>query len=105
MGDRRSPPSARAGSDADFAPATLATAPLHRAPSIRSIVIVVVVVAIGAIGVAAMVVSVIGDGISNRRASNAAHDRADRAADDGPGNCAANSACDQAVLIGKGHRG
>ena len=63
------------------------------------------VVAIGAIGVAAMIVSVIGDGIPNRRASDAAHDRADRAADNGPGDRAANRASDEAVLIGKGRWG
>ena len=47
----------------------------------RSVSVVVVVVMIGVVGVAAIVVSVIGHGISDYPS----HDRADRAADNSPG--------------------
>jgi hypothetical protein len=50
----------------------------------------VVVVVIGMIGVAAMV-PVIGHGVSDRRAADAAHDRTDRTADDSPGNSTAEA--------------
>jgi hypothetical protein len=62
----------------------------------------VVVVVIGMIGVAAMV-PVIGHGVSDRRAADAAHDRTDRTADDSPGNSTADRASDQTVLVGKGN--
>jgi hypothetical protein len=48
-------------------------------------------------------VPVIGHGVSDRRASDAAHDRTDRTADDSPGNSTADRASDQTVLVGKGN--
>jgi len=51
--------------------------------------------------VAVAVVVVIGPGITDRRASDAAHDRPDRAANDRSGDSAANCASDRAVLIGE----
>jgi hypothetical protein len=60
-------------------------------------VVVVVVVMIGLIGVPTMVTSVIGHGISD----DPAHDRADRAADDSPG----DRTPDETGLVGKGHLG
>jgi hypothetical protein len=62
-------------------------------------VLVVVVV----IGVAAMIVPVIGHGVSDGRAANAAHDRADRTADNSPGDCTADRAGHQTVFVGKGN--
>jgi len=64
-------------------------------PSVSVVVVV--------IGVAAMVMPVIGHGVSDCRAPDAAHDRADRTADNSPGNCAADRASDQTVLVGKGN--
>ena len=60
---------------------------------------------IGVKGVAAMIVSVIGDGVSDCRAPDAAHDRADRTANNSPGNRAPDRSSDQAVLVGKGNLG
>ncbi len=57
------------------------------------------------ISVAAMVASVIGDGIPDCSASNAAHDRPDRTANDSPGNRAPDRASDKAVLVGKNDLG
>jgi hypothetical protein len=67
--------------------------------------VVVVVVLIGVKGVAAMMVSVIGDGVSDCRAPDAAHDRADRTANNSSGNRAPDRSSDQAVLVGKGNLG
>jgi hypothetical protein len=60
-------------------------------------VLVVVVV----ISVAAMIVPVIGHGVSDCRAPDAADDRANRTANNSPGDCTADRASDQSVLVGK----
>jgi hypothetical protein len=57
------------------------------------------------IGVAAMIASVIGDGIPDCRTADAADNCPDRAADNSPGNRAPDRASDQAVLVGKGDLG
>jgi hypothetical protein len=62
----------------------------------------VVVVVIGMIGVAAMV-PVIGHGVSDRRAPDAADDRANRTANDSPGDSTADRASHQTVFVGKGN--
>ena len=90
--DRRAPYSARAGGsgvDADSSrPANAGPRRRPRAGAVdRSVLIVVVVVVmIGVIGVAAMIASVIGHGIPDCRAPDTAHDRADRTANNSPGN-------------------
>lgn len=72
----------------------------------RSVLIVVVVVMmIGVIGVAAMVVSVIGDGVSDCRAPDAADDGPDWTADDSPGDRAPDRAGDKTILVGQGNLG
>jgi hypothetical protein len=63
----------------------------------------VVVVMIGAVGVVATVVSVIGDGVSDCRATDAADDGPDWTADDGPDPRAPDRAGDQAALVGQGN--
>jgi hypothetical protein len=62
-------------------------------------VLVVVVV----ISVAAMIVPVIGHGVSDCRAPDAADDRANRTANNSPGDCTADRASDQTVFVGKNH--
>ena len=80
------------------------TTPSHSGLIHRSILIVMmVVVVIGMIGVAAVVMPVIGHGVSDCRAPDAAHNRADRTADNSPGNRAPDRASDQTVFVGKGN--
>jgi hypothetical protein len=66
----------------------------------RSVLIVVVV--IGVISVAAMIVPVIGHRVSDRRAPDATHDRADRTANNSPGDSAPDTPCDRAAFVSKG---
>jgi hypothetical protein len=65
----------------------------------RSVLIVVAV--IGVISVAAMVGPMIGHRVSNCRAPDATHDRADRTANNGPGDGAPDTSSDRAAFVGK----
>jgi hypothetical protein len=78
-----------------------ATTSSHRTSSIWSVLIVVVV--IGVISVAAMIAPVIGHGVSNCRAPDATDDRADRTADNSPGDSAPDTSSDRAAFVGKGN--
>ena len=59
-------------------------------------------VVIGVISVAVMIVPVIGHRVSDRRAPDAAHDRADRAANNSSGDSAPDTPCDRAAFVSKG---
>jgi hypothetical protein len=48
-----------------------------------------------------IIMMVIGDGVSDRRAADAAHHRADRTADDGAADRACNPAGDRAAFVSK----
>ena len=61
----------------------------------------IVVVVIGVIGVAAVVAPVIGHGVADCRASDAAHDRADRTANNSPGDSAPDTSSDRAAFVSK----
>jgi hypothetical protein len=61
------------------------------------------VVVIGVISVAAMIVPVIGHGISDCCTSNATQDRADRTANNSPGNRTPDPSSDRAAFVGKGN--
>jgi hypothetical protein len=65
----------------------------------RSVLIVVAV--IGVISVAAMIAPMIGHRVSNCRAPDATHDRADRTADNSPGDGAPDTSSDRAAFVGK----
>ena len=65
----------------------------------RSVLIVVAV--IGVISVAAMIAPMIGHRVSNCRAPDATHDRADRTANNSPGDGAPDTSSDCAAFVGK----
>ncbi len=62
----------------------------------------IVVVVIGMISVAATIVAVIGHGISDCRAPDATHDRADRTADNCPRDSTPDTSGDRAAFVSKG---
>jgi hypothetical protein len=62
--------------------------------------VLIVVVVIGVISVAAMIVPVIGHGISDCCAPDAPDDRADRTANNSTGDGAADASSDSAVFVG-----
>jgi hypothetical protein len=64
--------------------------------------ILIVVVVIGVISVAAMIASMIGHGISDCRTTNPTHDRANRTANNSPGNSSPDPSSDRAAFVGKG---
>ena len=66
----------------------------------RSVLIVVVV--IGMISVAAMIVAVVGHRVSDCRAPDPTHDRADRTADNSPRDSAPDTSSDRAAFVSKG---
>jgi len=66
-------------------------------------VLIVVVVVIRVISVATMIVPVIGHGVSDCCAPDAAHDRADWTANNSPGNSAPNPSSNRAVFVSKGN--
>jgi hypothetical protein len=70
-------------------------------PSSLDVVDLSVLVVVAVISVAAMIVPVIGHGVSDCRAPDAADDRANRTANNGPGDCTADRARDQSGLVGK----
>jgi hypothetical protein len=72
------------------------------APNVVDWSVLIVVVAIGVISVATMIVPVIGHRISNRRAPEAAHDRADRTANNSSGHSALDTSCDRAPFVSRG---
>ena len=72
------------------------------APDVVDRSVLIVVVVIGVISVAAMIAPVIGHRVSDCRAPDATHDRADRTANNSPGNSAPNPSGDRAAFVGKG---
>jgi hypothetical protein len=72
------------------------------APDVVDWSVLIVMVVIGVISVAAMVVPVIGHGISNCCAPNPTHDRADRTANNSTGDGAPDTSSDSAAFVGKG---
>jgi hypothetical protein len=66
----------------------------------RSVLIVVAVIRV--ISVTAMIAPVIGHRVSDCRAPDATHDRADRTANNSPGNSAPDRSGDRAAFVGKG---
>jgi hypothetical protein len=64
---------------------------------------VLIVVVIGVISVAAMIAPVIGHRVSDCRAPDATHDRADRTANNSPGDSAPDPSGDCAAFVGKGN--
>jgi hypothetical protein len=62
---------------------------------------VLIVMVIGVISVAAMIVPVIGHGISDCCTPNPTHDRTDRTANNSPANSARNPSSDRAAFVGK----
>jgi hypothetical protein len=73
------------------------------APDVVDWSVLIVVVVIGVISVAAMIVPVIGHGISNCCAPNPTHNRADRTANNSTGDGAPNPSSDRAAFVGKGN--
>jgi hypothetical protein len=73
------------------------------APDVVDWSVLIVVAVIGVISVAAMIAPVIGHRVSNCRAPDATHDRADRTADNSPGHSAPNTSSDGAAFVGKGN--
>ena len=73
------------------------------APDVVDWSVLIVVVVIGVISVAAMIVPVIGHRISDCRAPNPTHDRADRTANNSPGDSAPDPSSDRAAFVGKGN--
>ena len=65
--------------------------------------VLIVVVVIGVISVAAMIAPVIGHRVSDCRAPDATHDRADRTANNSPGDSAPDPSGDRAAFVGKGN--
>jgi len=72
------------------------------APDVVDWSVLIVVVVIGVIGVATMIVPVIGHRVSDSRAPDATHYRADRTADNSPRDSAPDTPGDRAAFISKG---
>ena len=72
------------------------------APDVVDWSVLIVAVVIGVISVAAMIAPVIGHRVSDCRTPDATHDRADRTANNSPGNSAPNPSGDRAAFVGKG---
>jgi hypothetical protein len=64
--------------------------------------VLIVVVVIGVVSVAAMIAPVICHRVSDRRAPDATHDRADRTANNSPGDSAPDTSGDRAAFVSKG---
>ena len=73
------------------------------APDVVDWSVLIVVVVIGVISVAAMIAPVIGHRVSDCRAPDATHDRADRTANNSPGDSAPDTSGDRAAFVGKGN--
>jgi hypothetical protein len=73
------------------------------APGVVDSSVLTIVVMIGVISIAAMVVPVVGHRVSDCRATDAAHDRADRPADNGPGDGATDCSSNRAAFVSKGN--
>jgi hypothetical protein len=69
----------------------------------RRFSVLIVVAVIGVISVAAMIAPVIGHRVSNCRAPDPTDDRADRTADNSPGDGAPDTSSDRAAFVGKGN--
>jgi hypothetical protein len=63
--------------------------------------LLIVVVVIGVVSVAAVIAPMIGHGISDCRAPNATHDRADRTANNSPGDSAPDTSSNRAAFVSK----
>ena len=92
------------------APASLAALTRHildrddvLAPDVVDWSVLIVVVVIGVISVSAMIAPVIGHRVSDCRAPDATHDRADRTANNSPGHSAPDPSGDCAAFVGKGN--
>ena len=72
------------------------------APDVVDWSVLIVMVVIGVISVAAMIAPVIGHRVSDCRAPDATHDRADRTADNSPGDSAPDASRDRAAFVSKG---
>ena len=71
------------------------------APAVVDRSVLIVMVVIGVICVAAMIVPVIGHGISNCGSPDAAHNRAHRTPNNSPGDSAADRSSNRAAFVGK----
>ena len=72
------------------------------APAVVDLSVLIVVVVIRVISVAAMIVPVIGHGVSDCCAPDPTHDRADRTANNSPGDGTPDPSSDRAIFVSKG---